>query len=205
MSSQVGPVQALRQRAAAQAEAIRSLAGLFAQEAEHLGRKAQVETLRALRKRVSEEVTSLEMAELGAHKVFTRGKLMGAGTDFLLGSLLSASLGLGKRPLVVGLRCAQQALSERAPFGNVQVAVGPGGVPGDVSVVCLSKLARDSGHSESHVGGSIRAQGRVLMSSDAFFTLLGQLERLVLAGIRALPVTARELPPPPADAAGTTP
>ncbi len=205
MSARSGEIRALRQRAAAQVEALQGLAGLFDEEAELLHRKRQVQTLQLLRKRVSSEVSALQGAELASYHRFSDGRLINAGLNFAVGGLVSAMTGLGKRPLVVGLRCAEQALAEKQPFGNVQVAVGPGGVPGDVSVVCISRFARDGGISESRAEAALRAEGRVLMSPDEFSWVLDKLEPMVLAGTLALPVAATQLPQRHTQLGRTTP
>jgi len=81
-----------------------------------------------------------------------------------------------------------------APFGTILVAVGPGGVPGDVRAVSVSALARKSGGSERQVETSLRVGGYVLMPQEAFTDALDGLEQSALVGALSLPVCAGRLP-----------
>jgi hypothetical protein len=132
--------------------------------------------------------------ELAAHQGSTERKLIGAGLNFAVGSLWAAVTGRREHPLVAGARWAERALTESAPFGTVVVAVGCNGVPDDVKVVPLSRLARKSGRTEAQVEASLRADGYALMAPDAFFAVLDELQNMVLAGTLALPVAPTQLP-----------
>lgn len=72
-------------------------------------------------------------------------------------------------------------------FRRVMVAVGPGGVPGDLRVVNVSHLARDRAVSESAVEKSLRAQGLSLLTLQKFGELATWLGHEVLDGRIRLP------------------
>lgn len=120
MSDHLQQVLALRQRATVQAEAVQGLKEALGQEAQRLYREGQVERLKTLKEQIHKEVSSLRGMEVAAQAGAREGRLLGAGLGFALGGLVSALLGSPEHPLVTGLRCAERALLERYPYGNVR-------------------------------------------------------------------------------------
>ena len=84
-------------------------------------------------------------------------------------------------------------LARNASFGEVRVAVGPGGVPDDVKVIALSQLAREQDENESEVVAALEARGYRLVTPEAFSTILDKLKDKALSGPLALPVTSSSL------------
>jgi hypothetical protein len=79
----------------------------------------------------------------------------------------------------------------------VLVAVGKAGLPHDVAVVSLSRLARESGKEEQQVRDTLEERGHLLIEPDMFALLMNNLKRKILDGSVSFPVTvqmiAREL------------
>jgi len=73
------------------------------------------------------------------------------------------------------------------------VAVGIQGIPDDVMVVPLSRLAREQDKNESEVIAVLEARGYRLASPEAFIKTLERLKRKVLKGTLSLPVPLSSL------------
>ena len=186
-------IEVLRRQTRAQADALAALKEVFAQEAEHLCRHDQAHRIDALREKVAQEVSDIQRMETAASYGFTKGTLISGRVKFAVGSLVAGVRGSREHPLSVGARLAQSDFESTAPFGAVVVAVGPGGVPDDVSVIPLSRRAREQGKSESTVMALLNARGYRLVTPETFSTILNELNEKVLKGTLALPVAASSL------------
>jgi len=131
----------------------------------------------------AEEIASYASTKVGLG--FSAGKLT-------LGALMAA---VSDNRIVrsLGKQMIQSDVPSDKPFGTVVVAIGHEGLPDDVEVVPLSRLARESDRSESDVGAEMQAGGSILMTHDDFCQLLGKLEKKVLDGILTLPVSLEQL------------
>jgi len=69
----------------------------------------------------------------------------------------------------------------------VVVAVGPKGIPDDVRTVSLSRVARESGRTESEVRAAFEGRDYRIMMPDEFLRSLGGLREKVLGGTATLP------------------
>ena len=67
------------------------------------------------------------------------------------------------------------------------VAVGPKGIPDDVRTVSLSRVARETGRTESEVRAALESRGYRIMMPDEFLRLLEELKEKVLGGTASLP------------------
>ena len=181
-------MEALRCRAKAQVEALGVLEKAFAQEAEHLHRGDQAQCLDALRARVTYEVSHIRRMESAASFGFTKATLITGLAKLALGSLMASAVRSQEDPLSFGVWLANTSFARTAPFGNVAVAVGPGGLPDEVNVIPLSRHAREMGKSESEIMAAIEAHGYRLLTPESFFRALDQLREHVLKGAATLPV-----------------
>ena len=186
-------VEALHRQARAQLNALGAIAEVFAQEAEHLHRHDQAQSLDALQEKVAREVSHIRMMEDVAFCSFTKGTLISAAMKFALGAMIGAAARTGEHPLSVGLQLAQSDLGRTAPFGAVVVAVGSGGVPDDVSVVPLSRWARELDSTERQLMTALKTRGYRLMTPEVFFKVLDDLKEKVLNKVLDLPVKASSL------------
>jgi hypothetical protein len=137
-----------------------------------------------------EQIRAMERAGASGHSV--AGAIGGLGA-LAIGGAVSAASGRG-RPKKIGARVASQMLSRKVPFGNVMVVVGPEGIPNDVKVVSISKLARESGRGEAAVMDDLRASGHRLMTPSTLVKVLDKRERELLNGSTASPVRIRRKP-----------
>ena len=143
-------IESLLQQARKQRSALELLTGVFANEAQWLFRHDQAMRLRRLKTSVIREVSNIQEQEIVASNAFTKTSLLMAAADFALGGLAAAMV-RSRQPFSIGAQLAQIELSKIKPFGTVLVTVGHGGLPDDVEVVSLSRLARESNSSESSV------------------------------------------------------
>jgi len=77
---------------------------------------------------------------------------------------------------------------DKPTFGTVMICVGPKGIPGDVSAVSVSKLARESRRLEADVTRELREKGDLILSEVTFGSLMDKLTELVREGHLVLPV-----------------
>jgi hypothetical protein len=85
-------------------------------------------------------------------------------------------------------------LSRKVAFSKVMIVIGHEGIPRDVKVVSVSKLARESGRSEATVMNDLRASGHRLMVPSTLEKALDERERELLNGSAASPVRIRGKP-----------
>ena len=134
----------MSRRVAHQIVAVNELAAAFAQGSRDLLRHDQAASLRALKVRIVNEVQDIGWREAAARVGHNRAiPVRGIGA-FALGSFLSAMTGIGDQPLKAGWRRVLDGFSKEVPYGRVLIAVGREGLPGDVSIVPVSRFARES-------------------------------------------------------------
>jgi hypothetical protein len=182
-------LKARKCQAKGQVDALVILERAFAEETVRLNRYDQAHILDALRTKVVQQVEYIKQSELTALSGFTKGTLIGGFAKFAIGGLIGAMLRDDEDPLSIGAKLAAEEFARDAPFGNVVVAVGCGGVPDDVNVIPLSRRARESGKSESKVIEDIKTEGYSVMDLDVFFKALDEIKDQVLKGEFILPVT----------------
>ena len=186
-------VEALHRRARAQVDVLLPLNEFFAQEAERLRRHDQARSLEALGRKIAQEVSDIQRAETAASYGFNQAALITGLVKFGIGSLKALASHNREHPLTAGARLARDDFARTAPFGEVRVAVGLGGVPDDVNVVALSRQARELGGAESEVAERLEGRGYLLFMPETFTTILNELKDKVLKGTLALPVTSSSL------------
>lgn len=182
-------VEALCHRARAEVDALAALKEIFAQETQHLRRLDQVGRLDALKEKVVQEVHGIQMRETDESLGFNLGNLISGLVNFAVGSLVAAVRHSREHPLSIGARFALSDFEKIPPFGVVVVAIGPGGIPDDVTVVALSRQARELDTSESEIVAAIEARGYRLITREALLNALDKLREEVFTGVLSLPVT----------------
>jgi len=185
-------IELLLQQAREQRATLKPIGDAFAYEAQRLFRHDQVVCLRRLKARVMHEVSNTLEQETTASNAFTKTSLLMGAADFALGGLVAAMF-RSRRVFSVGAQLAQIELSKIKPFSTVLVAVGHGGLPNDVEVVSLSRLARESGRLESDIEAALQTSGYLLMTPQTFSNVLDELKCKVLNGSLSLPVAGEQL------------
>ena len=77
--------------------------------------------------------------------------------------------------------------SKNPRLGKVLIAVGPEGMPEDLSVVNVSELAEMEGKTDRDIERTIADKGHVLFTIEEFKTFASRLKEEVLCGRAALP------------------
>jgi hypothetical protein len=83
--------------------------------------------------------------------------------------------------------------NKKPPFGNVMVCIGSGGLPGDVEIISISQLARESKRPESDVINELQKRGYLLFSKEAFSLLNDKLIDDIREGRLRLPISREKL------------
>jgi hypothetical protein len=79
--------------------------------------------------------------------------------------------------------------NKKLPYGKVLVYVGSHGIPEDVGVVSISKLARESNRFEHEVVRELRNRGYLLFSKEEFTVMTDKLISAIKGGQLKLPVS----------------
>lgn len=182
----------LRGQARRLASTALSLISLFAEEANTLNRRDEASRLKALYSSIRQQLHRVKRSEdaasygdsqasllislgglavSGAIKMVSKNKQLSAFSDHVL-------TGLG---------------GKQRPFGAVLVCIGPKGLPHDVGVVSISRLARESNREESEITNELRERGYLLLGEEAFSLLIDKLIDSVLEGRLLLPISAEKV------------
>jgi hypothetical protein len=180
-------IEELRCQVRALEENVKALDKAFAQEAERLRRQEQAQCLDDLRARLTQEVAEMQFLESAASYSFTKGTLISGLMKFAIGGAMATMLHSKEHPLSVGAKLAEYEFSRTKAFKIVAIAVGPKGIPRDVLVVSLSRVARETGKPESEVRAALESRGYRIMTPDDFVQLLTELKGKVLGGTATLP------------------
>ena len=167
------------------------LSSAFASSATNLARRDQAECVRNLKSRVLAEVKYLLDMESSGESGAIKAKLVSAPLSFAVvgftGMLLHHD-----NPLAMAINAAGATLSKNPPFGMVLIAIGKGGLPDDVKVIPLSRMARESKMSELEVRTILADKGYFLITQEVFAATMGAVEHCVLNGVLPLPLPITE-------------
>jgi hypothetical protein len=184
--------QLRRQRAA-----IEELGLVLERCASNVTRRDQAVLLDGLKADIMKKVGHIQLVETAAGNAFTKRKLTAGVISFAVDTLGAAIAG-HKDPPFEGAKLLQSALEQDIPFGTVLVGIGKKGLPEDVTIVPVSKLARDTNRSEAAVRESLQNRGYLLLVPQVFVALVDSVKSRVLDGSLCLPLgadrIARELP-----------
>ena len=148
--------------------------------------------LDALKEMVLREADGFESSEINAQSAAASTDLAFAPLRLAIGTL-KADVAGDRHPLAAGLRAMADSLRQVRPAGTIMVAVGERGLPQDVTVVCISRLARQRSSTEAKVLHSLREQGYVLFPPEDFVEKLMFARQRVYQGKTALPIPASDL------------
>ena len=169
-----------------------SLITLFAQEANRLNRKDEASRLEALNSYIRQQLDRAKSSEDAASQGHTKADLI-----YSLGGLairgIVKQVSKNKRISAFADHLFESPTSKERPFGTVLVCIGPMGLPDDVRVVCISKLARESNRQESEVIKEMKEPGCLLFDEKVFSLLIDRLVDDVRDGRLRLPISRETL------------
>jgi hypothetical protein len=181
----------LRRRASELASAVDSITILFDEEAIRLRRRDQVARLNALRFAVLERVEGAKIEERAASSGHSQATLV--VSLFRLGAGVITMASENRTMRAISRQLLAGSGGREPPFGTVLIRVGSGGIPGDVDVVNISSLARESNRGEREVMDRLMGGGNLLFGDEAFSLLVDRLAAEILRGALGLPVSTEKL------------
>lgn len=182
----------LRHQARKLAAASLSLSNLFAQEAVRLDRGDQASRLEALYFSIRQQLDGAKRNEDAASCADSEVNLKVSLGKLVVGGAIKM-VSENKRLLAFSDYLLKGLGGEQRPFGTVLICVGPRGMPDDVQVVSVSRLARESNREESEVINELRIRGCLLFSEEAFSLLINRLTHDVREGRLSLPISTEKL------------
>ncbi len=174
------------------AEAAVSLSKSFQAEADRLTREDGVQRLKSIHATVVEELLEAELLEASASNEDSKANLRFSITGNIAKVIAAITTEDKLVRNIVNQAFDRNAGKER-PYGMLMVCVGPKGMPDDVRVVSMSRLARESNRLERQVVGDLEGQGSLLFSEKAFSLLIEKLIGDVREGRLALPISTEKL------------
>ena len=168
-----------------------SLSTLFTKAAEQLSKEDEASRLRTLYSAIIEQLRQVKQDESSASYAQSQINLKT--------SVIKLAVGAGRAMVSRNnwLSTISDSLKsidiKKLPFGNVLVCIGPKGLPDDVGVVSISRLARESNWEESDVTNELQKRGCMLLSEKAFSLLIERLIDSVLEGRLILPISTEKL------------
>lgn len=168
-----------------------SLTPLFAEEAKRLSREDEASRLRVLYRSVVAHLDRVKRDE--GSESYAQSQIN------LEVSVIALAMSAGRAIISKNNRLSRISDSlksagiKKLPFGNVLVCVGPKGLPDDVGVVSISRLARESNRDESEVINELKKHGCLLFSKETFSHLIDKLVDDVREGRLRLPISGEKL------------
>ena len=169
-----------------------TLADLFAEESSRLYRQDQASRLKVLHSSVRQQIDEAKSLEDAASYGHSKAKLVTSSIGLAVGGIIQL-VSEDKRALAFSRHLLQNLGGKERPFGTVLVSVGPKGLPDDVQVVSISRLARESNREESELISKLRERGHLLFNEEAFSRLIDKLTDDVQEGRLTLPVPTDKL------------
>ena len=162
---------------------------LFAEEETRLKREDEVSILRVVRCAIVEQLQRLKYIEASASRDRSRANLI----LFPVGLAITAMVSKGNRSSAITDYLLHGSTNRQQPSGLVMVCIGPDGLPDDVRVVSISKLARESNRTESEIMNKLQDDGHLLFSEETFTLLIDRLIGHVCEGKLHLTVSRDKL------------
>ena len=173
----------LKSQAQALLEAARDFSACFDREETRVDREGEVSSLRRLHQAIVEQMQLLEAREASASSGDNYVRLVGS----LVGLVTTAIMAKGDRLSAVADYLCRSS-SDKQPFTQVMVYVGPKGLPDDVGAISVSERARETGLPQPETMSRLRDDGYLLFTREAFSLLIDRSVDEVRAGKLRLPI-----------------
>ena len=169
-----------------------SLSAIFAEEANRLSREDQASRLRTLYFSIKRQLDWVKSGESAASCGYSQGNLIVLLSRLAAGSVIKMVSRNEQLSAFADYLLESRTNKERS-FGLVLIGIGPGGLPDDVQVVSISRLARELDRTESEVINALQELGCLLFSEKTFSFLVDKLVDDVRKGRLRLPVSMEKL------------
>jgi hypothetical protein len=185
-------VENLRRQAEKLTSTALSLISVFTEEASRLNRNDEASRLKALYSSINYQVDQMKHSEDVAESGHIRADMISALGGLALGGIVK-QVSKNKQLATLTDNLFNSHPAKEPPFGKVLVCVGPKGLPEDVEIVCISRLARKSNREESDIIKELQEHGFLLFTERTFSSLIDKLVNDIQKGRRHLPVSMKEL------------
>jgi hypothetical protein len=172
--------------------AVLPLSNMFAEEAVHLSCRDEASRLRELHFSIGQQLDRAKSSEDTASYGYSKANLIVSLGGLAIGGTIKM-LSQNKGLQAFSDHLLNSLGGEKRPFGRVLICVGPRGMPDDVQVVSISRLARESKREESEVIDELQRHGCLLFSEKAFSLLIDKLACDVQEGRLRSPVCREKL------------
>jgi len=169
-----------------------ALISLFTQEANRLNREDEASRLKALNSYIRQQLDRAKSSEDIASDGHIQANLVSSLGGLALGGIVKR-VSNNKQASSFADYLFGIPNSEERPFGTVLVCIGLKGLPDDVRVVCISKLARESNRPEPEAINELQEHNCLLFSEKAFSLLIDRLVDDVREGRLRLPISRETL------------
>jgi len=185
-------LKGLRSQAKNLSETCVALNAIFDAERTQLGREDQASKLLAVHQRIAEQMERLRTLEASASRGYSEGTLISSSVAVALGCLVRM-VSRDARQSAIADYLLQSPKQNQQPFGLVMVSIGPRGLPGDVQVISISQLARESRWPQLAVTNKLRENGYLLFTQETFTQLISRLVGDIRQGGLRLPLSNEDL------------
>ena len=168
-----------------------SLTTLFAEEAKRLSREDRASRLRALYRAVVAQLERVKRDE--GLESYAQSQVNSTASLVALGMSAGIAIASRNNRLSNVSNFLKSVSIKKPPFGNVLICIGLDGLPEDVEVISISRLARESKRLESEVTSELQKHGYLLLDKKMFSLLIEKLINAVREGQLLLPVPAEKL------------
>jgi hypothetical protein len=169
-----------------------SLITLFAKEANRLSREDETSRLIALHSSIRQRLERVERNEDSASYGHSQANLMLSLGGLAASGIIEMVSGNKQLSTMTG-HLLQGLGNKQRPFGKVLVCIGPRGLPDDLRVVSISRLARESNWDEPEVINELQERGYLLFNKKEFSLLIEKLIDNILKGRLCLPIPKEKL------------
>jgi uncharacterized protein YukE len=185
-------LQQLKNRAKELASACQGLDSFLAYQSDRLHCEADIERLNTLTAKLKLHLREVELSEKGARRASENADALGSMTKLVVEGIGYA---MGKKAFVTVFDKSLQARydSKQRCFGFSAVCVGKGGLPDDVHVVSISKLARAKNLPESEIVLQIERRGELVFKPEDFWRLVKDLIEDITSKQVRLPILPQQI------------
>ena len=169
-----------------------SLTKLLTEEASRLSRRDEASRLKALYFSIRQQLDWVKRSEDTAKYGYSQANLIVSLGGLAVSGIIKM-VSENKQLSTFSDHLLTSLTSKRPPSGRVLVCVGPKGLPDDVGVVSISRLARESNREEPQVINGLRKGGYLLFDGKAFSLLIDKLINDIQEGQLYLPISTEIL------------
>ena len=185
-------LNSLRHQAEELTSAGLSLSSLFEKEATCLNRRGAILCLKTLLTSIRQQLDRVEREEDAIAREYSKSDLALSLGRLAVGSTIKM-MSTNRWLTAFSDNLLTSPTDKQRPFGKVLVRIGPKGLPDDVEVVGISRLAREENRQETEAINDLQERGYLLFSEKTFSLLIDKLITEVEKGQLGLPVSAKKL------------